>query len=161
LTLMASVRRRRRDLALLKTMGFTSRQLAATVAWQASVAAVIGSVVGIPLGIAGGRWLWALFAREIYVKPRPAVPVSVALVAAGEVTAVHDMPGIDLDDVRAAAARFVGDIEQVPPMVSAVKVGGRRLHELARAGVEVERAPRPVTVHRLDVEATDDPAVFR
>ena len=52
LTLAASVRRRRRDLALLKTLGFTQRQLAAAVAWQASVAAVIGIVVGVPVGIA-------------------------------------------------------------------------------------------------------------
>ncbi|MBV8560781.1 MAG: tRNA pseudouridine(55) synthase TruB, partial [Acidimicrobiia bacterium] len=45
----------------------------------------------------------------------------------GEVTATHDMGAVALQDVRAAAARFVGDIAQVPPMVSAVKVGGRRL----------------------------------
>ena len=81
--------------------------------------------------------------------------------AAGEVTATHDMGQIRLDDVRAAALAFVGDIEQVPPMVSAVKVGGRRLHELAREGVEVERQPRRVTVHRLHVEPTGEPHVFR
>ena len=52
LTLFASVRRRRQDLAVLKTIGFTRRQLAATVAWQATVAAIVGSAVGIPLGIA-------------------------------------------------------------------------------------------------------------
>jgi tRNA pseudouridine55 synthase len=80
--------------------------------------------------------------------------------AAGEVVAVHDMAGVTLADVQAAAARFVGAIEQVPPMVSAVKVGGRRLHELARAGVEVERAPRTVTVTRYDVAATAEPGVF-
>jgi tRNA pseudouridine55 synthase len=80
--------------------------------------------------------------------------------AEGEVTATHEMVGIDLDTVRAAAAGFVGAIEQIPPMVSAVKIDGRRLHELAREGVEVERAPRPVTIHALDVAATDDPATF-
>ena len=47
------------------------------------------------------------------------------------------------DEVERALPAFVGDIEQFPPMVSAMKVGGRRLHELARAGEEVERAPRP------------------
>jgi hypothetical protein len=84
LTLTASVRRRRRDLALLKTLGFTQRQLAATVAWESSVAAVIGIVVGLPLGIAVGRWLWTLFARQIYAVPHPTVPVlSVILVAVG------------------------------------------------------------------------------
>ncbi len=71
--------------------------------------------------------------------------------AAGEVLDRTPMP-VSREDVEAATLRFVGDIEQVPPMVSAVKVGGRRLHELARAGEEVERAPRPVTVHRFDVE---------
>jgi len=84
LTLAASVRRRRHDLALLKTLGFTQRQLAATLACQASVAAVIGIVVGVPLGIALGRWLWNLFARQIYAVPQPSVPVlSVVLVALG------------------------------------------------------------------------------
>src|SRR5690606_1928289 len=64
----------------------------------------------------------------------------------GEVTATFDMAGVGLDDVRRVAAGFVGEVEQVPPMVSAVKVGGRRLYELAREGVEVERAARPVTI---------------
>ena len=57
LTLIASVRRRRRDLALLKVLGFTRRQLAAVVIWQASVAAVIGAVAEVPLGIIVGREL--------------------------------------------------------------------------------------------------------
>jgi len=83
LTLAASVRRRRRDLAMLKTIGFTSRQLAATVSCQASVAAVVGSVVGVPLGIALGRWLWILFAHSIYAVPRPTVPVVAVLLVAG------------------------------------------------------------------------------
>lgn len=77
--------------------------------------------------------------------------------ASGEVTAEHDMAGIGPDDVHRAAASLTGDILQVPPMVSAVKVGGRRLHEIAREGGEVERAPRPVTVHRFDVAPTGDP----
>ena len=79
----------------------------------------------------------------------------------GEVVATYDMAGVGLDDVRAAAARFVGDIEQVPPMVSAVSVGGRRLHELARAGIEVERAARPVTVYRFEVSAGSEAGVYR
>ena len=59
--------------------------------------------------------------------------------AAGEVVATAEMAGVALADVQAAAATMVGELLQVPPMVSAVQVGGRRLHELARAGVEVER----------------------
>lgn len=79
----------------------------------------------------------------------------------GETTATHDMSGVTLSQVRAAAAGLTGPIQQVPPMVSAVKVGGRRLHELARAGIEVERKPRSVTVHRFDVEAGRDTGIFR
>ncbi len=79
----------------------------------------------------------------------------------GEVVATYDMSAVGLDDARAAAARFVGDIEQVPPMVSAVSVGGRRLHELARAGVEVEREARPVSVHRFEVSPGSEPGVYR
>lgn len=79
----------------------------------------------------------------------------------GSVTGTWDMSGISLDDVRGAAAGFVGDILQVPPMVSALKVGGRRLHELARAGIEVEREARPVTVTRFGVAPGAGPGVFR
>jgi tRNA pseudouridine55 synthase len=81
--------------------------------------------------------------------------------AAGEVTATHDMAPVTIEAARAAAATLTGAILQVPPMVSAVQVGGKRLHELARQGIEIEREARPVTVHRFDVETTDDPAVLR
>jgi len=79
---VASVRQRRRDLALLKTMGFTQRQLAAAVAWHASVAALVGIVVGVPVGVVVGRWLWDLFAQQIYAVPEPTVPVSSLLLIA-------------------------------------------------------------------------------
>jgi hypothetical protein len=75
LTLASSVRRRRRDLALLKTLGFTRRQLAAVVAWQSTTTVLVGVVVGIPLGIVIGRELWTLFARSIDAVPDPSVPV--------------------------------------------------------------------------------------
>lgn len=82
--------------------------------------------------------------------------------AAGEVTATHEMGPIDLAEAqRLAAEHLTGPILQVPPMVSALKVDGRRLHELAREGIEIERAPRPVTVHRFELSATDDPMVLR
>lgn len=73
--------------------------------------------------------------------------------ASGEITGTWEMGGVGVEEVRAAAAGLTGDILQVPPMVSAVHVDGRRLHELAREGIEVEREPRPVTVHRFDVGA--------
>jgi len=72
--------------------------------------------------------------------------------ADGVVVEERPMP-VTRAEVEAAAAGFVGPMEQVPPMVSAVKVGGRRLHELARQGIEVERAARPVRIDRLEVEA--------
>jgi hypothetical protein len=85
LTLIASVRRRRRDFALLKTLGFTRGQLAAVVAWQSTVIAVVGLVIGVPVGIAAGRWLWLAFAHELSAVPDPVIPagsISLAVVAA-------------------------------------------------------------------------------
>jgi ABC-type lipoprotein release transport system permease subunit len=76
LTLVASVRQRRRQFAVLKALGFTQRQLAASVAWQSSVAAVIGVIAGVPIGIALGRFLWTLFARDLSAVPHPTVPVA-------------------------------------------------------------------------------------
>lgn len=78
----------------------------------------------------------------------------------GEVTGTWDMGQVDRQDVRAAAASLTGPILQVPPMVSALKVGGRRLHQLARAGVEVDRPARPVTVHHLELHPTASPNVW-
>jgi tRNA pseudouridine55 synthase len=80
--------------------------------------------------------------------------------ASGEVTGTWDMAAVALADVRAAAAGLTGDIEQVPPMVSAKKIEGRRLYELARAGVEVERKPVPVRVYELTVAEPVAPGVF-
>ncbi|MGD0313550.1 MAG: tRNA pseudouridine(55) synthase TruB [Acidimicrobiales bacterium] len=81
--------------------------------------------------------------------------------ASGEVRGTWEMDAVGLAEVRAAAATLTGPIEQVPPMVSAVKVGGRRLHALAREGIEVDRAARPVTVYRFDVAPGLAPGVFR
>jgi ABC-type lipoprotein release transport system permease subunit len=84
LTLVAGVRSRRRELAMLKTLGYTRLQVASAVAWQASVTALVGVVIGVPLGIAAGRALWNLFARSIDAVPQPTVPaVSVLVIAIG------------------------------------------------------------------------------
>jgi len=99
LALAASVRRRRRDLALLKALGFTPRQLRAAVAWQATVAAVIGIIVGLPIGIVAGRVLWTQFARNLNAVPDPTVPVlSMILVVLGALVfanLVAALPGRD------------------------------------------------------------------
>jgi tRNA pseudouridine55 synthase len=78
--------------------------------------------------------------------------------AEGAVTARADPSGLDAAGVRAALARFVGEIEQLPPMFSAVRVKGRRLHEAARAGEEVERASRKVRVEALELSELTAPA---
>jgi tRNA pseudouridine55 synthase len=75
--------------------------------------------------------------------------------ADGEVTEERPM-SVDFEALRTAASTLTGRIMQVPPMVSAVKVGGRRLHELAREGTEVDREPRPVDVHRFEIIGVDD-----
>ncbi|MDX1511488.1 MAG: tRNA pseudouridine(55) synthase TruB [Nitriliruptorales bacterium] len=74
--------------------------------------------------------------------------------ADGEVVATADTP-VPEEEVEAALAAMVGDLQQVPPMVSAVRVGGERLHEVARRGETVDRDPREVTIHELEVTGHD------
>ncbi|MBK5289129.1 MAG: tRNA pseudouridine(55) synthase TruB [Acidimicrobiia bacterium] len=95
------------------------------------------------------------FLQETTKSYRGVVAFGVAtstLDAAGEELARREMPEIDEAAVRAATLPFLGDIEQVPPMVSAIKIGGQRLHELARQGKEIDRPPRPVRIDRFDIE---------
>ena len=81
--------------------------------------------------------------------------------SAGEVTGTFDMSAVTVEMARAVAAEHLtGPIMQVPPMVSALHVDGRRLHEMAREGIEIERQPRPVTVHSFQVDGTADPMVL-
>lgn len=81
--------------------------------------------------------------------------------AAGDVTATHDMSSVSVDDARRVVAEHLtGDIDQVPPMVSAVRIDGRRLHELARQGIEVERPARRVTVHSFEITGEPEPGVL-
>lgn len=81
-TTMSSVRRRRRDLAILKTLGFERRQLRATVAWQATALSLVSMILAVPSGIAFGRWTWRLLANQISVVPRPVVPAILTAVIA-------------------------------------------------------------------------------
>jgi tRNA pseudouridine55 synthase len=71
--------------------------------------------------------------------------------ATGQVTGERPVPPLDAGALRAALRRFEGEIDQVPPMFSALHAGGRRLHELARAGIEVERPPRRVRIDVLEL----------
>jgi putative ABC transport system permease protein len=79
LTLLASVRRRRRELALLKTLGLTQRQVMAAVAWQASVILTIAALIGVPLGVTAGHWAWGAFATSLGAVPVTVVPVPALL----------------------------------------------------------------------------------
>jgi hypothetical protein len=84
LTVLASVRQRRPELALLKSLGMRPRQIRAIVAWQATVTLAIAAALGIPLGVVAGRWAWTVFAGSIGVVPSPQVPVT--LLAGGIAT---------------------------------------------------------------------------
>jgi ABC-type antimicrobial peptide transport system permease subunit len=108
LTLVTSIRRRRRDFALLKTMGFRRRQVSATVAWQATTFAAAAAIVGIPAGVALGRVLWLALADQLGIVPSVATP-AVALVVAVPVTillanALAVIPGWLAGRVRPAVA---------------------------------------------------------
>lgn len=72
----------------------------------------------------------------------------------GTVLERHEV-NISEDELRAAAEKFVGEIEQIPPMYSAIKIDGKKLYELAREGKTVERKPRSVTVHKIEFTKID------
>ena len=80
--------------------------------------------------------------------------------SSGEVTHIHDMSGLTLSDVRKATKCFLGEIEQIPPMVSAVRIKGKRLYEIAREGNEIERPARSIRVDRFEVYPTEDSKVY-
>jgi tRNA pseudouridine55 synthase len=81
--------------------------------------------------------------------------------SSGEVTGTWDMSAVTEPEVRAAALALTGDIEQIPPMVSAVKIDGRRLYQVAREGGEVERPARRVHVARFEVSPGEGAGVWR
>ena len=91
-----------------------------------------------------------------------------AVLLLGQVTDTQDCSGTILEEhpvtvseaaVREAVQSFVGAYDQVPPMYSALKVNGKKLYELARKGVEVERAARRVTIHSIDILSVELPRV--
>jgi predicted lysophospholipase L1 biosynthesis ABC-type transport system permease subunit len=94
LTVLASVRRRRHELALLKALGMTRGQVRAIIAWQTTLTLLIALAAGLPLGIAAGRWAWRGFAVSLGVAPVAVVPVlllaagGAALMAAGNLLAL-------------------------------------------------------------------------
>jgi putative ABC transport system permease protein len=73
--LYTTVRRRRHDLAILKTLGFLGRQVRATVAWEATAFIALAVMLGIPTGVIVGRWAWRLYIERLGLLPVPVVPV--------------------------------------------------------------------------------------
>jgi hypothetical protein len=100
--LVTSVRHRRRDLAVLKTLGFVRGQVRATVAWQATDLALLALVVGLPLGIAAGRWAWLLVNRDLHSLAGPVTPTIALLVAVPATLLVANL--VAALPARAAAA---------------------------------------------------------
>ena len=79
--LLTGVRRRRRDLALLKTLGFARSQVLGVVAWEASTFAAVALLIGLPLGVLAGRWAWAYFANAAGAPADATVPLTAVLLA--------------------------------------------------------------------------------
>jgi ABC-type lipoprotein release transport system permease subunit len=106
--LVTVVRRRRRDLALLKTLGFTRRQVSASVAWQATTVGLAAVVIGIPVGIVLGRWAWTTLADDLGTVAEPLVPVGLVVLVVPVVllllNGVAYVPGRMAARLRPAAA---------------------------------------------------------
>ncbi len=77
----------------------------------------------------------------------------------GKIISEKDWSNVTESQVRQVFEKFIGDIQQIPPMVSAIKVNGKRLYELARKGKVVEREPRDITIHRLEITNIELPRV--
>jgi ABC-type antimicrobial peptide transport system permease subunit len=106
-TLVVSVRQRRRDLAVLKSLGFVRRQVTAAVAWQATTLMLLVMIIGVPLGIVAGNWAWRVAAGQLGVAAEPVTPVAavalalpLALVVANAVAA---LPARTAGRIRPAA----------------------------------------------------------
>jgi ABC-type antimicrobial peptide transport system permease subunit len=105
--LVMSVRARRREIAVLRTLGLIRRQVVSTVAAQATTTVLVGALVGVPLGIAAGRWSWALVATGLGVVDAPVVPALLiaAVIVGGAVLAnvLASVPAAVASRLRPAA----------------------------------------------------------
>jgi hypothetical protein len=104
--LVSSVRRRGHDLVLLRAMGFTGRQVSAAVAWQATIVAMVAIAVGLPLGVAAGRWAWTLVTDQLGLVPVSAAPglmlLLVGLLSLAAANLVAIVPGLMATRTRPA-----------------------------------------------------------
>jgi hypothetical protein len=92
--LVTTLRARRRELAVLKAVGFVRRQIRALIAWEAMALAVVAMLVGLPLGVVAGRWAWRFFAIQLGVVPEPAYPLWPTLVLVPAVIAVANLVAV-------------------------------------------------------------------
>ena len=106
--LLTGVRRRRRDLAVLKVLGLVRSQVLRVVAWQASALAAAALLIGLPLGVLAGRWAWAVFAGSAGVSGQADVPLPLILLAIPVTLALANLiaagPGWDAARLRPASA---------------------------------------------------------
>jgi FtsX-like permease family/MacB-like periplasmic core domain len=100
--LVTVIRQRRRDLGVLKTIGFVRAQVAATVAWQATTLAAVALLVGLPLGVAAGRWAWLLVNQQLGSLAGPVIPATALLVTVPATVLVANL--VAAVPARAAAA---------------------------------------------------------
>ena len=165
-----SRRRKGRDVhgivLLDKPAGLSSNQAVQKVRWlfQARKAGHTGSLdpfatgmLPICLGEASKTAAYMLDASKTYVATARLGQATTTGDTEGEPSASAPVPDLGELELAETLARFRGEIEQVPPMYSALKHRGQPLYRLARAGVEVPRAPRPVTVHALDLVRWEPP----
>ena len=165
-----SRRRKGRDVhgivLLDKPAGFSSSQAVQKVRWlfQARKAGHTGSLdpfatgmLPICLGEASKTAGFMLNASKTYLAKALLGQATATGDVEGEISATARVPELDSQEVAAVLAGFVGLIRQVPPMYSALKHEGQPLYRLARAGREVERAAREVTIHALQLVAWEPP----
>jgi ABC-type antimicrobial peptide transport system permease subunit len=107
--LVVSVARRRHEIGLLKALGFVKSQVGATVCWQASTVALVGIVVGLPLGIAAGQVVWRAFATNLGAVPVSVVPVDVLVALGVGVLVVANVLAL-LPAVVAARSKTTGQL---------------------------------------------------
>ena len=170
-----SRRRKGRDvhglLLLDKPADLSSSQAVQKVRWlfQARKAGHTGSLdpfatgmLPICLGEASKTATYMLDASKTYLAQAVLGQATATGDIEGDVVERQPVPPLTMDEVRAAMAQFLGPIEQVPPMYSALKHQGQPLYKLARAGREVPREPRTVTIHAIEAVLWESPMlVFR
>ena len=116
-------------------------------------------VLVICLGAATRLSGYVMRSRKVYQAQITLGATTTTYDAEGEILTTKNIDHITLSDIKCVMPRFVGEIEQIPPMYSAIKVGGKKLYQLARQGQSVERQPRKVTVHSINVVSWNSPVL--